>query len=110
MAIQKSGRLQFQDVFEVVGVGLFTVDFALAATGLGTLAASGNLSVPQALLGDIVLVGNGIDLATTALFGYVASAGNVQVILLNNTAAGVDLASQNLTVVVLRLSKQYANV
>jgi hypothetical protein len=40
MAIQKAGRLQFQDLFEVVGVGAFTVNFASAATGSGTFAGS----------------------------------------------------------------------
>lgn len=107
MAIQKSGRQQFQDVFSVVGVGAFTVDFASAATGSGTFAGSGALTVPGAALGDFVLVGPGVDPIDSALVGHVTAANTVEVTLLNNTAGAVDLASQKLRVVVLRLNPVY---
>jgi hypothetical protein len=107
MAIQKAGRLQFQDLFEVVGVGAFTVDFPDAATGSGTFAGSGALTVPGAALGDIVLVGAGIDVNDTALVGHVTAANTVEVTLLNNTTGARNLASQKLRVVVLRLADQY---
>ena len=110
MAIQKAGRLQFQDVFEVVGVGSFTVNFGNAATGSGTFAGSGALSVPGAALGDFVLVGAAVDTVDAALVGHVTSAGVVEVTLLNNTAGAVDLASQTLRIVVLRLQPAYAVV
>ena len=107
MAIQKAGRLQFQDLFEVVGVGSYTVNFASALTGSGTFAGSGALTVPGASLGDIVLVGPGIDVIDSALVGSVTSANTVEVTLLNNTAGAVDLASQTLRIVVLRITSQY---
>lgn len=107
MAIQKAGRLQFQDVFEVVGVGSFTVNFGNAATGSGTFATSGALSVPGAALGDLVLVAPTLDVTDAALDGQVTSAGVVEVTLLNNTAGAVDLASMELRVVVLRLNPAY---
>lgn len=110
MAIQKKGRSQFQDIFEVVGVGAFTVNFGNAATGSGTFAGSGALTVPGAALGDIVLVGPGVDPVDSALVGHVTAANTVEVTLLNNTAGAVDLASQTLVVVVLRLNPTYAVV
>lgn len=110
MAIQKSGRLQFQDLFEVVGAGSFTVNFGNAATGSGTFAGSGALTVPGAALGDFVLVGAGVDVVDSALVGHVTSANTVEVTLLNNTAGAVDLASQTLRIVVLRMAAQYDNV
>lgn len=110
MAIQKKGRSQFQDIFDVVGVGAFTVDFADAATGSGTFSGSGALSVPGAALGDFVLVGPGVDPIDAALVGHVTAAGVVEVTLLNNTAGAVNLASQTLRVVVLRLNPTYAVV
>ena len=106
MAIQKSGRLQFQDLFDVVGVGAFTADFANAATGSGTFAVL-QFTVPGAALGDFVLVGAGIDVIDAALVGSVTIADKVDVVLLNNTAGAVDLASQKLRVVVLRLNPHY---
>lgn len=110
MAIQKSGLAQFQDIFEVIGVGKFTVDFGNAATGSGTFIGSGALTVPGAALGDIVLVGAGIDVTDAALFGSVTSANTVEVTLLNNTAGAVNLGSQALAIVVLRINAPYANV
>lgn len=110
MAIQKAGRLQFQDLFEVVGVGSFTVNFGDAATGSGTFAGSGALTVPGAALGDFVLVGAGVDVTDAALVGHVTSANTVEVTLLNNTAGAIDLASQTLRIVVLRMASQYDKV
>ena len=111
MAIQKSGRLQFQDLFEVVGVGKFNVaNFASAATGSGTFAASGSLSVPGAALGDFVLVSPSIDPTDGVFAGHVVAADTVDITLLNNTAGTLDFGSVDLTVVVLRVSAQYANI
>ena len=106
MAIQKSGRLQFQDLFEVVGCGSFTVDMGNAATGSGTFAVA-SVTVPGAALGDFVLVAAGIDVTDAALVGSVTSANTVELVLLNNTAGAVNLASATYRVVVLRLSSQY---
>lgn len=109
MAIQKAGRLQFQDLFEVVGAGKFNVaNFASAATGSGTFATSGALSVPGANFGDFVMVSPSIDLTDGVMVGHVTAAGTVEVILLNNTAGTLDFGSVDLTVVVLRLKSDYA--
>lgn len=110
MAIQKAGRLQFQDVFTVVGVGRFTVDFSNAATGSGTFAGSGALTVPDAQFGDIVMVGPAVDVIDGGIVGSVTGAGVVELTLLNNTAGAIDLASQAIVVVVLRLNSAYAVV
>ena len=109
MAIQKAGRLQFQDLFDVVGVGSFTADFANSATGLGVRVGLA-FTVPGAALGDIVLVGAQVDTLDAVLVGHVTSANTVEVQLLNNTAGAVDLPSQALRIVVLRLNPAYAVV
>lgn len=106
MAIQKSGRVQFQDMVDVVGVGAFTVDFGNAATGSGTFAKS-TVTVPGAALGDFVFVGPGIDALDAVIGGSVTSADTVELVLLNNTAGAVDLGSQKLRLIVLRLNAQY---
>lgn len=106
MAIQKSGRLQFQDLFEVIGAGAFTVDMGNAATGSGTFAVA-SVTVPGAALGDFVLVAAGVDVTDAALVGSVTSANTVEIVLLNNTAGAVNLASATYRVVVLRLAPQY---
>lgn len=111
MAIQKAGPAvaQFQDLFEVVGAGKFNVaNFAAAATGSGTFATSGALTVANAAFGDMVLVGASIDPTDGVFAGMVTAANTVEVVLLNNTAGGLDFGSVDLTVVVLRLKSQYA--
>ena len=107
MAIQKTGRLQFQDLFDVVGVGSFNVNFAPAASGSGTFAGSGALAVPGAAFGDIVLCGPAVDPIDSAIVGHVTAANVVELTLLNNTAGAVDLAAQNIRVVVLRVQPGY---
>jgi hypothetical protein len=106
MAIQKAGRLQFQDMVDVVGVGAFTVDFGNAATGSGTFAKV-TVTVPGAALGDFVFAGPGIDALDAVIGGSVTSADTVELVLLNNTAGAVDLGSQKLRLMVLRLNAQY---
>jgi hypothetical protein len=108
MAIQKAGRIQFQDLFEVVGVGKFNVaNFAAANTGSGTFANSGALTVPGAALGDIVMVAPSIDPTDGVFAGHVTGANTVEITLLNNTAGGLDFGSVDLKVVVLRINPFY---
>lgn len=106
MAIQKAGAAQFQDIFTVVGAGSFTIDMGNAATGSGTFAVS-QITVPGAALGDFVLVAPGVDVVDTAVVANVTAANTVDVVLLNNTAGAVNLASAKYRVVVLRLNEQY---
>jgi hypothetical protein len=111
MAIQKSGRLQFQDLFEVIGAGKFNIsNFAAAATGSGTFAASGSLTVAGAAFGDFVLVAPSIDPTDGLFAGHVVAANAVDITLLNNTAGGLDFGSVDLTVIVLRLNPHYAAI
>ena len=107
MAIQKAGLMQFQDLFEVVGAGAFTVDMANAATGSGTFAVA-SVTVPGAALGDMVLVGPGVDVVDAPIVGHVTAANTVELVLLNNTAGAVNLASAKYNVVVLRLRESYS--
>ncbi len=106
MAIQKSGRVQFQDMVDVVGVGAFTVDFPSALTGSGTFAKA-TVTVPGAAFGDFVLVGPGVDTIDAVIGGSVTGTDTVELVLLNNTAGAVDLGSQKLRIIVLRLNAQY---
>jgi hypothetical protein len=110
MAVQKrAGKAQFQDLFEVVGIGKFNVaNFTSAATGSGTFATSGAIAVAGAAFGDLVLVGHSIDLTDGVMVGTVTAASVVEVILLNNTAGALDFGSVDLTVVVLRVNPAYA--
>lgn len=103
--------MQFQDLVEVVGVGKFTIsNWASAATGSGTFAGSGALSVPGAALGDIVLVAPSIDPTDGVFAGHVTGANTVEVTLLNNTTGALDFGSVTLSIIVLRINAQYANV
>lgn len=110
MAVQVSGSKTFQDIFTVVGAGAFTVDFGNAATGSGTFIGSGAITVAGAQLGDIVLVGPAIDVLDAVIVGSVTAADTVELTLLNNTAGAVNLGSQNVRLVVLRLNADYAVV
>lgn len=109
MAIQKTGRIQFQDLFEVIGAGSFTINFGDAATGSGTFSVA-QITVAGAALGDMVLVGPGIDVIDAALVGAVTTADTVDIVLLNNSGAAINLGSADFPVVVLRLNPHYAIV
>ena len=111
MAIQKAGRLQFQDLFEVVGAGRFNVsNWSSAAVGSGTFATSGALTVAGPALGDIVLCSPSIDPTDGVFVGHVTATNQVEVVLLNNTAGALDFGSVDLRIVVLRLSAQYDSI
>jgi hypothetical protein len=109
MAIQVSDRLQFQRLFEVVGAGAFTVDMGNAATGSGTFAVA-QITVPGAALGDFVLVSPAVDVVDAAVVGNVTAANTVDLVLLNNTAGAVNLASAQYNIVVLRLNTAFSIV
>lgn len=101
MAVNR-GRSQFQGIFNEMWTVSETVNFGNAATGSGTFA-SADVTVPGVALGDIVLgVSAGVDTVDTVIAGAVTAANTVTLTVLNNTAAGVDLASTTLKFVVAR--------
>lgn len=101
MAVNR-GRSQFQGIFGEMWTVSETVNFGNAATGSGTFA-SADVTVPGVALGDIVLgVSAGVDTVDTVIAGAVTAANTVTLTVLNNTAAGVDLASTTLKFVVAR--------
>jgi len=111
MAIQNKGRLQFQALFEVIGVGKFNVaNFTSAAVGSGTFAGSGALTVPGAALGDFVMVAPSIDPTDGVFAGHVTGTNTVEITLLNNTAGALDFGSVDLKVVVLRMATEYDSI
>lgn len=61
-----------------------------------------SVSVPGAVLGDFVEASFSLDLSGCSLSGYVSSAGNVVVIVRNNTGSIVNLGAGELTVRVNR--------
>lgn len=68
-------------------------NFANAATGSGT-SATLTYTVPGVAVGDIVMgIAVGVDQVGAAISGYVNAANSVTLVLLNNTAGAVDLAS-----------------
>ncbi len=101
MAVSQ-GRSQFQGLFSEMWAVSETVDFANAATGSGTFA-SADVTVPGVALGDIVMgISAGVDTVDTVIGGAVTAANTVTLIVLNNTAGAVNLASTTLKFVVAR--------
>lgn len=94
------GARQFQSLFDVI-VASATVNFASALDGVGeTYIISG---VKGAALGDIVLVFPTLDMQDMLLQGYVQAADTVELRLQNESTNTVDLASQTIRIVVLKL-------
>lgn len=92
-------RKQFQAAFKNVAQAQATVDPASIAGGA---ELSGTVTVTGAALGDLVLVGPGVDLQTLILSATVISANTVEWVLMNETAGAIDLASSTWNVVCLR--------
>ena len=93
-------RSQFQDVFDVVGVGTSTLDAAsVAADTGGTLT----VTVTGAALGDFVIATPTIDAIDLNWQGYVSAANAVEIAFWNTSTAGRNLASTTWNVIVLRL-------
>lgn len=93
MATVIQGKQQLQGAFNEMWLVTETVNFASAATGLGTFA-SVDVTVPNVALGDIVMgVSVGVDTVDAVVQGAVTAAGVVTLTLLNNTVGAVDLAS-----------------
>lgn len=93
--------LQFRGLADEVLLEEATVDPASAAAGA---EISGTITVEGAELGDLVFIAPGVDLETMLLSYSVISDDTVEWVLLNETAAAVDLASSTWKVVVLKLN------
>ena len=91
-------REQFQGLFKEVYTTAVAVDPASAGAGA---EVSGTITVTGAAVGDIVLIGPGVDLQTLILSASVISANTVEWVLMNETAGTVDLASSTWNVVVM---------
>jgi hypothetical protein len=107
MAVQKAGRLQFQDVFEVVGVGGFTVDPAAYSDDESQVVTA---TVAGAALGDMVIVGPGVDMAEGVFSASVIAADTVEIVIAHVGGDTTNLASSTWRIAVLRLNSAYAVV
>ena len=91
-------RKQFQAVFPEVSRAQVTVNPVSLLDGAG---ATYSVSVPGAVLGDIVLFGAPYDLQDITVTAYVQAANLVEFRVQNEGGATVDLASGTWNVVVL---------
>lgn len=104
MATVYQGVKSFQGAFSELWLVTETVNFANAATGLGTFA-SVDITVPNVAMGDVVLgISMGVDTIDAVIGGAVTAANIVTVTLLNNSAGAIDLASTTCKFVVGRPS------
>lgn len=107
MAIQKSGRMQFQDLLEVVGAGAFSVN---PAQFVDNESQEVNLTVPGAALGDFVLVAAGVDVTESVVSAQVTAADTVSIVIGMLGGDTNDVAVSNWNVLVLRLNPAFAIV
>lgn len=98
------GRQQFPGVFSELWYVTETLNFGAAATGSGTFASL-DVTVPNVVLGDMVLsISVAVDTIDAVIVGHVTAANVVTLTLLNNTAGAVDLASTTCRFIVGRPS------
>jgi|SRR5688572_31079466 len=107
MAIQVKGRRQFQDLFDVVGIGSFALN---AATYVDNESQVLQATVPGAALGDFVLVAPGIDVAEVTFSAFVSAANTVDLVISMVGGDTDNIAEANYRFVVLRLNPAYAAV
>jgi len=105
MAVGTKQAKQFQALFDVIPFTA-TVDMASAADA-ETQAA--NVTVGGAVLGDLVLVAFGVDVADLTVDAQVTAADVVTVTVNNNTGGIVDLASTTVTGIVLSPANGFAD-
>ena len=100
MAVGSKNARQFTDLFGEVIPFKATADFASAAAGA---AASVDIAVAGAELGDLVLIAPALDTADAILSAQVTAADVVTATVVANSTSGTeDFASQTLTGVVLK--------
>ena len=104
MATVQQGTKQFQGAFKELWLVTETVNFGNAAVGSGTFA-SVDVTVPNVILGDMLMcVSVGVDTVDAVIGGAVTAANVVTLTLLNNSAGAIDLASTTCKFVVARPS------
>ncbi len=101
MAIQKVGATQFQDLFDVVGAGAFSINPAAYVDNESQVL---QVTVAGAALGDFVFVAPGNDIAEVTFSAFVSAANTVTVRASNITASAVDPASASYSVLVFGAS------
>lgn len=92
-------KRQFQHVFPFVACVQATINPGNLADAAGE---NDTVTVTGAKIGDIVLVGLGVDAAGITITGYVSAANTVTVRVQNESGGAVDLASSTCNIVVLR--------
>lgn len=108
MAVQKGpGRVQFQDLFDLVGAGSFTVDPDAFSDNE---SHTKTITVPGAAIGDFVMFGIGVDGAEGVFSGYVSGPDTVEFTIAHVGGDSTNLGSSSWNVVVLRLNPAYAIV
>lgn len=101
-------KIQFQDLFSIVGTAYVTTNPAAPAAGdLVDVTAT----VPGAALGDFVLVALGVNPTNNFAVGYVSATGTVTIRIMANkgATAGTDLAAINARVIVLRANPNHVS-
>ncbi len=93
-------RKQFQALFKEVYTGTATVNPGSILDGNED---NGDVTITGAALGDIVLVGPGVDVADLNVDAYVTAADTVSWSVSNNTGGTIDLDPSTWNFVVLRV-------
>ena len=98
---------QFQALFDVL-FGSATVNPATAAAGTEVVTS---VTVTGAALGELVLCFPGVDLSSLGgYFAQVTAANTVKIVISNETADHIDLASSTWRFVLLRPKGNFASI
>lgn len=106
--IRGARKLQFQDLFEVVGTAFVTTNPADAAAGDFVDVTT---TVTGAAFGDFVLCSVGIDPLNNMVHGYVSAANTVTLRVFANdgATAGQAIGALNARVIVLRANPNHVS-
>lgn len=85
VSVGTEGARQFQGLFKVIPFK-FTIEEDSVADAA---ASAGNITVTGAALGDIVLIGMGVDVGDLGVSATVTAANTVTIVLENNTGGAV---------------------
>lgn len=100
--VTERGTKQFQGMFKEMWKVSCTLDAGSLVDGAGE---NDTVTVPGVALGDIVLgISFGVDMVGVMVHGYVSAANTVILRLQNESGGTVDLASNTVRLVVVRLA------